>query len=66
MSHPVVMLVPMATRQLHLISSDPSSDVIWKLDERTKALGREGVARARRALSGPADSPAQADQRSAA
>ena len=60
------MLVPMATRQLHLISSNSSPDAIWKLDERTKALGRAGVARARRALSGPADAADEADHRSAA
>jgi hypothetical protein len=37
----------MAPRQLALI---PSDDQSWKLDERTKAVGRAGVARARLAL----------------
>jgi hypothetical protein len=48
----------MATRQLLLISSDYPG---WKLDERTRAVGRAGVARARMALATrPADQPAPA------
>jgi hypothetical protein len=35
------------SEQLHLI--DPS-EVSWRLDERTKAVGRQGIARARAAL----------------
>ena len=43
------------TKQLRLI--DPS-EVSWRLDEQTKAIGRQGIARARAALAA-ARMPAQ-------
>ena len=37
----------MSTKQLRLIDS---RDVSWRLDEQTKAIGMQGIARARAAL----------------
>ncbi len=45
------------TNQLRLIEP---SEVSWRLDERTKAIGRTGIARARAALAA-ARTPADAD-----
>ena len=40
----------METRQLVLIDSNGSDRAQWRLDERTREVGREGIAAARRAL----------------
>jgi hypothetical protein len=44
----------MATNQLALL---PAQDETWKLDERTRAVGRAGLARARLALARPERQP---------
>ncbi|MEZ5232614.1 MAG: hypothetical protein AB7O92_14885 [Acidimicrobiia bacterium] len=56
----------MSTKQLRLIDA---RDVSWRLDEQTKAIGREGIARARAALAAARPRPAttvEADRRHAA
>lgn len=49
LSHPPVIVIDMEhdTSQLTLI--DPGA-AVWRLDERTRETGRQGVAEARRAL----------------
>jgi hypothetical protein len=46
LSHPLFILVDMA-RQLVLLDDERTD---WKLDDRTRELGRRGVAEARKAL----------------
>ena len=46
------------TKQLRLIEP---AEVSWRLDERTKSIGRQGIARARAALAA-ARVPAPADE----
>jgi hypothetical protein len=46
------------TKQLRLIEP---TDVSWRLDERTKSIGRQGIARARAALAA-ARVPAPTDE----
>lgn len=68
LSHPLRKMGPM-NEQLHLI--DPS-EISWRLDEQTKSVGRQGIARARAALAAaripaePARHAALADHRHAA
>ena len=69
MSYPVGMMMTMTT-QLRLIEP---TEVDWRLDERTKAIGRQGLERARAALRAaraplPADpnAPAASEQPNAA
>lgn len=40
----------METRQLALITDDPSASRDWRLDDHTREVGRRGVAAARQAL----------------
>jgi hypothetical protein len=40
----------MDTRQLALITDDPSATRDWRLDDHTREVGRRGVAAARQAL----------------
>jgi hypothetical protein len=37
-------------RQLHLLSDDDANRTNWRLDARTRAIGRRGLAQARAAL----------------
>lgn len=46
MSHPLFILIDMA-RQLVLLEDEHTA---WKLDERTRELGRKGIEAARQAL----------------
>ena len=49
MIHPLVKVVAMK-RQLVLIDTDHVGDDHWRLDDRTREVGRRGVAKAREAL----------------
>jgi hypothetical protein len=50
-------------RQLHLLTDDDHRRADWRLDAHTRAIGRQGLARARaalRAAARPTDEPAPA------
>ena len=47
LSHPLFILMDMA-RQLVLLDKEATKD--WRLDDRTREVGRQGVASAREAL----------------
>lgn len=56
MSHPLFKMGDMATQLALLDTNSPS----WKLDRRTREIGRRGVAQAREALRRAEAAPARA------